>query len=210
MGRWEKSTSRHAEAPPCRWRRQTPPARDARQDGLDGRVDGADEHWSRRAARRPIARQQAIFRTPEPQYNHDLRIDFTEGSGRTYLAAAQEAQRWEHCRRKPPENSPASRPRSTSKASMASRKLVPAPRQTPLQPYPYCATAVARPSDAIGGPDRDQPRLLCPPTRAAWAALRGRTIIWHRQTPDRPPRPERLIYFHARPEGPSLTRERRR
>ena len=30
--------------------------------------------------------------------------------------------------------------------------------------------------------DRAQPRLLCPPTRAARAALRGRTIIWHRQT----------------------------
>ena len=52
----------------------------------------------------------------------------------------------------------------------------------PFNPIP---TAVARPSDAVGGPDRDQPHLLCPPTTAAWAALRGRTIIWHRQTPDR-------------------------
>ena len=63
--------------------------------------------------------------------------------------------------------------------SMASRKLVTAIHQTPLQPHSYCATAVARPSDAIGGPDRDQPRLLCPPTRAARAALRRRTIICH-------------------------------
>ena len=33
------------------------PARDARQDGLDGRVDGADEHRSRQAAHRRIDRQ---------------------------------------------------------------------------------------------------------------------------------------------------------
>ena len=50
----------------------------------------------------------------------------------------------------------------------------------PLQPHPYYAAAVARPNDAIGGPDPDQPHLLCPPTRAARAALWGRTIIWHR------------------------------
>eukprot|EP01043_Picozoa_sp_COSAG02_P037814 COSAG02_NODE_2865_length_7868_cov_42.736002_8_plen_105_part_00 len=55
----------------------------------------------------------------------------------------------------------------------------------PLQPHPYYAAAVARPSDAVGGPDPDQPHLLCPPTRAARAALWGRTIIWHRQTRDR-------------------------
>ena len=103
-----------------------------------------------------------------------------------------------------PSHATASRPRSTSKASMASRKLVPTPRQTPLQPHTYCATAVAWPSDATAGPDRDQPRLLCPPTRAAWAALWGRTIIWHHQTTDRPRARERLIYFHTRPEGPSL------
>ena len=126
-----------------------------------------------------------------------------EVAGRTLLRA-QEARRRERCRRKPPENSPASRPRSTSKASMASTKLVRAPRQSPLQPHPYCAAAVARPSGAIGGPDRDQPRLLCPPTRAARAALRGRTIIWHRQTTVRPRPRERLIYFHGRQEGPSL------
>ena len=40
------------------WRRRTPPARDARQDGLDCRGDGADEHRSRRAAHRRIVRQQ--------------------------------------------------------------------------------------------------------------------------------------------------------
>ena len=37
--------------------RRTPPARDARQDGLDCRGDGADEHRSRRAAHRRIVRQ---------------------------------------------------------------------------------------------------------------------------------------------------------
>ena len=65
-------------------------------------------------------------------------------------------------------------------------KLVRAPRQSPLQPHPYCAAAVARPSGAIGGPDRDQPHLLCLPTRAAWAALRGRTIISAVRRPRRP------------------------
>ena len=54
----------------------------------------------------------------------------------------------------------------------------PKPPSTP----PYYAAAVARPSDAIEGPDRAQPRLLCPPTRAARAALRGHTIIWHHRT----------------------------
>ena len=33
------------------------PAQDARQDGLDGQLDGADEHRSRRAARHRMARQ---------------------------------------------------------------------------------------------------------------------------------------------------------
>ena len=66
------------------------------------------------------------------------------------------------------------------------RKLVPTPFQTPLPTHSYCATAVARPSDTTAGPDRAQPHLLCLPTRAARAALWGRTIIWHRQTPDRP------------------------
>ena len=65
------------------------------------------------------------------------------------------------------------------------RKLVPGPRQTPLPPHPYYATAVARPSDTAAGPDRAQRDHLCHPTRAGEAALRGRTIIWHRQTPDR-------------------------
>ena len=67
------------------------------------------------------------------------------------------------------------------------RKLVPGPHQTPLPPHPYYATAVARPSDTTAGPDRAQRDHLCPRTRAGEAALRGRTIIWPRQTPDRPP-----------------------
>jgi hypothetical protein len=70
---------------------------------------------------------------------------------------------------------------ATMKASMASTKLVRVLRQTPLQPHPYYGVVVARPSNAIGGRDRDQPHLLCPPIRAAWAALRGRTIMWHRR-----------------------------
>ena len=115
-----------------------------------------------------------------------------EVAGRTLLRA-QEAWRRERCRRKPPENSPASRPRSTSKASMASRKLVTAIHQTPLQPHPYYATAVARPSDTTAGPDRAQRDHLCHPTRAGEAALRGRTIIWHHQTPDRRPVAQRLF-----------------
>ena len=58
----------------------------------------------------------------------------------------------------------------------------------PFNPTP---TAVARPSDAVGGPDRDQPAatLLCRPTRATWPALRGRTIIWHHRTTPRVARP---------------------
>jgi len=92
-------------------------------------------------------------------------------------AASCAIWRREHCHRKPPENSPASRPRSTCKASIASTKLVRAPRQTPLRRHPYYAAAVAWPSDAIGGPDRDQSHLLCTPTRAAWAALWGHAII---------------------------------
>ena len=47
-----------AVAPPCPWRRRTPPARDARQDGQDGRGDGADEHRSRGATHRRMARQR--------------------------------------------------------------------------------------------------------------------------------------------------------
>ena len=73
------------------------------------------------------------------------------------------------------------------------RKLVPGPRQTPLPPHPYYATAVARPSDATAGPDRAQRDHVCHPTRAGEAALRGRTIIWHHQTPDRRPVAPRLF-----------------
>ena len=49
--------------------------------------------------------------------------------------------------------------------------------QTPLQSPPYCAMAVAQPSDTIVGPDRDQRDRLCPPTRAGGAALWGHNII---------------------------------
>ena len=84
------------------------------------------------------------------------------------------------------------------------RKLVPGPRQPPLPPHLYYATAVAWPSDTTAGPDRAQRDHLCHPTRAGEAALRGRTIIWHRQTPDRRRARVLLIYFHARQEGPSL------
>ena len=52
-----------------------------------------------------------------------------------------------------------------------------APSQTPLQPHPYYVTTGLRLSDATAGPDRVQLDLLCPPTRAGGAALRGRTII---------------------------------
>ena len=58
----KKSTSRHAEAPPRRRRRRTPPARDARQDGQDGRVDGANEHRSRRVAHCQIVRQRILLK----------------------------------------------------------------------------------------------------------------------------------------------------
>ena len=85
------------------------------------------------------------------------------------------------------------------------RKLVPAPRQTPLPTHPYCATAVARPSDTTAGPDRAQRDHLCLPTRAGEAALRGRTIIWHRQTPDRRRPAERLARFFPSAGSPSLT-----
>ena len=56
------------------------------------------------------------------------------------------------------------------------------------------AAAVARPSDAIAGPDRAQRDHLCRPTRAAWAALWGRTIIWHQNARPAPWRPDLLIY----------------
>ena len=78
------------------------------------------------------------------------------------------------------------------------------PPNPPLQSYPYCAAAVARPSDATAGPDCDQPHLLCPPTRAAWAALRGHTIIWHHQTPDRWWPAELLARFYPSAGSPSL------
>ena len=84
------------------------------------------------------------------------------------------------------------------------RKLVPTPFQTPLPTHSYCATAVARPSDTTAGPDRAQPHLLCLPTRPARAALWGRTIIWHRQTPDRPRRPSLLFRTLPRACNPSL------
>ena len=58
-----------------------------------------------------------------------------EVAGRTLLRA-QEAWRRERCRRKPPENSPASRPRSTSKASMASTSLCAHPAKAPFNPTP--------------------------------------------------------------------------
>ena len=58
-----------------------------------------------------------------------------EVAGRTLLRA-QEARRRERCRRKPPENSPASRPRSTSKASMASTSLCAHPAKAPFNPTP--------------------------------------------------------------------------
>ena len=60
--RWDRAvaiaTYPPAVAPPCPWRRRTPPARDARQDDQDGRVDGADEHRSRRVAHCQIVRQR--------------------------------------------------------------------------------------------------------------------------------------------------------
>ena len=130
------------------------------------------------------------------------------GGSRAYLIPARESRLPGRRGRKPPQNSPASRPRWTSKASMASRKLVRAPRQPRLPPPLYCAAAAARPSDATAGPDRDQRDLLCPPTRAGGAALRGRTIIRHRWTPDR--RRVALLLFRLlrRPCNPSLNRGR--
>ena len=126
------------------------------------------------------------------------------GGSRAYLPPARESRLPGRHGRKPPQNSPASRPRWTSKASMASRKLVRAPRQPRLPPPLYCAAAAARPSDATAGPDRDQLDLLCPPTRAGGAALRGRTIIWHRWTPDRLRVALLLFWLLPRPCNPSL------
>ena len=56
--------------------------------------------------------------------------------------------------------------RRAAVASMASRRLVRAPSQTPLHPHPYYVTTGLRLSDATAGPDRAQLDLLCPPTRA--------------------------------------------
>ena len=56
-----------------------------------------------------------------------------------------------------------------------SKRLVPTPSQPPLQPHPYYATTGLQLSDATVGPDLAQLDLLCPPTRAGGAALRGRT-----------------------------------
>ena len=98
-------------------------------------------------------------------------------SDRAYLAPAREARRRERCRRKPPENSPASRPRWAPTASAVAWKLVWAPRRTPLHPLPCCATAAQRPSAPTGERDRDQPGALRYATRPASAAQRGRTII---------------------------------
>ena len=131
------------------------------------------------------------------------------GSSRAYLIPARESRLPGRRGRKPPQNSPASRPRWTSKASMASRKLVRAPRQPRLPPPPYCAAAAARPSDATAGPDRDQRDLLCPPTRAGGAALRGRTIIRHRWTPDRRRVALLLFWLLPRPCNPSFLKSAR-
>eukprot|EP01044_Picomonas_judraskeda_P003057 COSAG03_NODE_241_length_10086_cov_8.397817_5_plen_213_part_00 len=130
------------------------------------------------------------------------------GGSRAYLPPARESRLPGRHGRKPPQNSPASRPRWTSKASMASRKLVRAPRQPRLPPPLYCAAAAARPSDATAGPDRDQRDLLCPPTRAGGAALRGRTIIWHRWTPDRRRVALLLFWLLRRPGNPSLSQSK--
>ena len=99
------------------------------------------------------------------------------GNSRTYLSTAQGDPLSTLTCQKPSPGTARSCRRWTSKASMASKKLVRPPRQTPLQTPPYCAPAVAQPSDATGTPDRDQRDHLCPPTRAGGAALRGRTII---------------------------------
>ena len=63
-----------------------------------------------------------------------------------------------------------------------------APSQTPLQPHPYYVTTGLWLSDATSGPDRAQLDLLCPPTRAGGAALRGRTIIATQHAPAVMPR----------------------
>ena len=52
------------ERRPGRWRRRTPPARDARQDGQDGLGDGANEHRSRRVAHCRIVRQHIRLKIP--------------------------------------------------------------------------------------------------------------------------------------------------
>ena len=127
------------------------------------------------------------------------------GGSRAYLPPARESRLPGRRGRKPPQNSPASRPRWTSKASMASRKLVRAPRQPRLPPPLYCAAAAARPSDATAGPDRDQRDLLCHPTRVGGAALRGRTIIRHRWTPDRRRVALLLFWLLPRTGNPSLS-----
>ena len=127
------------------------------------------------------------------------------GGSRTHLPPAREDRLRVPSHQKPPQNCPASRPRSTSTASMTSTKLVRALHQTPLHPLPCCATVGQWPSNPIAERDRDQPHLLCPPTRAARAALRGRTIIWHRQTPDRPRRPGLLDWTLPRACNPSLS-----
>ena len=126
------------------------------------------------------------------------------GGSRAYLILARESRLPGRRGQKLPQNSPARRPRWTSKASMASRKLVRACHQPRLPPPPYCAAAAARPSDATAGPDRDQRDLLCPPTRVGGAALRGRTIIWHRWTPDRRRVALLLFWLLPRPCNPSL------
>ena len=126
------------------------------------------------------------------------------GGSRAYLILARESRLPGRRGQKLPQNSPARRPRWTSKASMASRKLVRACHQPRLPPPPYCAAAAARPSDATAGPDRDQRDLLCPPTRVGGAALRGRTIIRHRWTPDRRRVALLLFWLLPRPCNPSL------
>ena len=87
---------------------------------------------------------------------------------------------------------------------MASTKLVRALHQTPLHSPPCCATVAQRPSNPIVERDRDQRDHLCPPTRAGEAALRGRTIIWHHQRPDRRRVAHPLFWTLPRSCNPSL------
>ena len=87
--------------------------------------------------------------------------------------------------RKPPENSPASRPRWAPTPSVAARKLVRAPRRNHIQPLPCCATAARWPSAPTGEGDRDQPGALRYATRPAGAARRGGAIIQRQQVPRR-------------------------